>query len=161
MEIYQAIKQLEEEQKEILKKQQDPTFIENEKASTKELEELCEVLAAASRADSRKIKDRITYLRGERNRITQESSRIEETIKRKQSQLDKINEKLFKANIRTNMLGKDASRNEYWHFKEDPERQKRKIRKQQVRQGAGINSGGNGEEDFPYSEQGWRGLSRQ
>lgn len=132
MEIYQAIKQLEEEQKEILKKQQDPTFIENEKASTKELEELCEVLAAASRADSRKIKDRITYLRGERNRITQESSRIEETIKRKQSQLDKINEKLFKANIRTNMLGKDASRNEYWHFKEDPERVY--IRKEEVMQ---------------------------
>lgn len=28
----------------------------------------------------------------------------------------------MKASIRTNMLGKDADRNEYWHFKEDPER---------------------------------------
>lgn len=26
------------------------------------------------------------------------------------------------ANISSNMLGKDCSRNEYWHFKEDPER---------------------------------------
>jgi hypothetical protein len=36
--------------------------------------------------------------------------------------IEKINEKAFKLSIRTNMLGKDASRSEYWHFKEDPER---------------------------------------
>jgi hypothetical protein len=37
----------------------DPVYIENEKANAKELEELCNVLAGATRADSRKIKDRI------------------------------------------------------------------------------------------------------
>ena len=36
--------------------------------------------------------------------------------------MDRINEKSFKANIRTIMLGKDADRNEYWHFKEDGDR---------------------------------------
>lgn len=47
---------------------------------------------------------------------------IEDQIKRKQIAVDRINEKAFKANIRTVMLGKDADRNEYWHFKEDCDR---------------------------------------
>jgi hypothetical protein len=48
--------------------------------------------------------------------------RVEENIKRKHAQIVKINEKSFKCSIRTSMLGKDASKVEYWHFKDDSSR---------------------------------------
>lgn len=31
----------------------------------------------------------------------------------------KLNEKLYKSSIKTTMLGQDAQRSEYWHFKDD------------------------------------------
>jgi hypothetical protein len=36
--------------------------------------------------------------------------------------ITKLNEKAFKCNVRTNMLGKDANMVEYWHFKDDATR---------------------------------------
>lgn len=54
--------------------------------------------------------------------LGRELEKIEDSIKRKQNQVDKINEKSVKCNIKTTMLGKDAQRSEYWHFKEDTER---------------------------------------
>ena len=36
--------------------------------------------------------------------------------------MEKVNEKSFQVGIRTSVLGKDADRHEYWHFKEDAER---------------------------------------
>jgi hypothetical protein len=77
-------------------------------------------------------------LKTDRNRIMQETQRIDEAIKRKQAQIEKINEKSFKTSIRTNMLGKDAARTEYWHFKEDCERVY--IRKEEVTNDDGMQS---------------------
>lgn len=68
------------------------------------------------------MKDRIYTLRNELAREERELSKIEDQIKRKQSMVDKVNEKSLKCNIKTTMLGKDAQRNEYWHFIEDTER---------------------------------------
>ena len=31
----------------------------------------------------------------------------------------RLNEKTYKASIKTSMLGKDAAKSEYWHFKDD------------------------------------------
>lgn len=63
MEIYQAIRVLEQEQSEIVKKQSDPIFQEEQTSAQKELDSLCDVLAQASRTESRGIKDRILLLR--------------------------------------------------------------------------------------------------
>lgn len=46
--------------------------------------------------------------------------KIEEQIEKKQTKIEKLNEMAFKTSIKTQMLGKDAERNEYWFFKEEP-----------------------------------------
>jgi hypothetical protein len=48
-----------------------------------------------------------------------ENSRLDELIKKKQAHIVKLNEKLYKSSIKTTMLGQDAQRSEYWHFKDD------------------------------------------
>ena len=77
------------------------------------------MLANSSRADTKKIKERINQLNDLLNQYEYELGQIESQIKKKQTQIDKINEKSFQVGIRTNILGKDADRHEYWHFKED------------------------------------------
>lgn len=34
--------------------------------------------------------------------------------------IEKLNEQAHKTSIKTSMLGKDAEKNEYWFFKEEP-----------------------------------------
>jgi hypothetical protein len=58
-------------------------------------------------------------LEAEQNHFSNENSRLEELIKKRQSQITKLNEKLYKSSIKTTMLGQDAQRSEYWHFKDD------------------------------------------
>ena len=86
---------------------------------TKELEDLREKLKLASRTQSKDIRDRIMELESQKNHFTNENSRLEELIKKRQTQIAKLNEKLYKSSIKTTMLGQDAQRSEYWHFKDD------------------------------------------
>ena len=51
-----------------------------------------------------------------------ETGRLEDLIKKKHAQIARLNEKQFKASIKTTILGQDALRTEYWHFKDDPTR---------------------------------------
>jgi hypothetical protein len=53
------------------------------------------------------------------NHFMNENSRLDELIKKKQAHIVKLNEKLYKSSIKTTMLGQDAQRSEYWHFKDD------------------------------------------
>ena len=46
--------------------------------------------------------------------------KIEDQIEKKQLKIEKLNELAFKTSIKTQMLGKDVDRNEYWFFKEEP-----------------------------------------
>lgn len=43
-------------------------------------------------------------------------------MKKKQMQITRLNEKTYKASIKTTMIGKDAAKSEYWHFKDDASR---------------------------------------
>jgi len=51
-----------------------------------------------------------------------ETGRLEDLIKKKQAKIASLNEKSFKGSIKTTLLGMDALRAEYWHFKDDPQR---------------------------------------
>lgn len=46
--------------------------------------------------------------------------KIEDQIEKRQSKIERLNEQAHKTSIKTSMLGKDADRNEYWFFKEEP-----------------------------------------
>ena len=46
--------------------------------------------------------------------------KVEEQIEKRQAKIEKLNEQASKTSIKTSVLGKDADRNEYWFFKEDP-----------------------------------------
>lgn len=102
----------------------------NEEAILKELEELREKLRMASRTQAKEFRDRICELEAEKNHFTNENSRLEELIKKRQAHIAKLNEKLYKSSIKTTMLGQDAQRSEYWHFKDDCSRIY--IRKEEV-----------------------------
>lgn len=102
----------------------------NEEAILKELEELREKLRMASRTQAKEFRDRIFELEAEKNHFTNENSRLEELIKKRQAHIAKLNEKLYKSSIKTTMLGQDAQRSEYWHFKDDCSRIY--IRKEEV-----------------------------
>lgn len=48
-----------------------------------ELAELCDVLASASRADSKRLKDRIAAIKTELSEQSRELERVDEAIKRR------------------------------------------------------------------------------
>lgn len=80
------------------------------------------MLSDASRADAKRIRERIFELRQQKSKNQNELNDLEDQIKRKQNQVDKLDEKSFQTGIRTSVLGKDADRHEYWHFKDDAEK---------------------------------------
>ena len=55
---------------------------------------------------------------------------MEEQIEKRQAKIERLNEQANKTSIKTQVLGKDADRNEYWFFKEEPS--KLFIKKQQA-----------------------------
>ena len=119
IEIYQIIRQLEQEQQELVKKHAESDFVSNEETINKELEELYQKLKVASRVQSRDLKERINELEQEKNHFLNENARLDDLIKKKHAHIAKLNEKLYKSSIKTTMLGQDAQRSEYWHFKDD------------------------------------------
>ena len=49
-----------------------------------------------------------------------EMDKIEEQIEKKQAKIEKLTEQAHQTSIKTQILGLDADRNEYWFFKEEP-----------------------------------------
>lgn len=44
---------------------------------------------------------------------------FENQIKKKHQKIAGLNEKTYRASIKTSVLGKDSAKSEYWHFKDD------------------------------------------
>ena len=105
IEVYQAIRQLEQEQQELVKKHAESNFVKDEESINKELQDLYEKLKVATRVQSRELKDRISELESEKNHFLNENARLEEQIKKQQAHIIKLNEKLYKSSIKTTMLG--------------------------------------------------------
>lgn len=84
MEIFQSIKTLEQEQMELVKKQMEPEYLEWFKKLEDEHDELEKVVANANRADARKMKERIAYLRSEMHTQKKKLTVLDDQIKRKQ-----------------------------------------------------------------------------
>ena len=119
MEVYAEIKNLETQQQELVKAHAESDQAANEEQTNKELEELRAQLAAATRTESRRIKERIVELEGLKNAFRRQMAHFEDQIKKKQLAIARLHEKTFSAAIKTTMLGQDAAKSEYWHFKDD------------------------------------------
>ena len=85
----------------------------------KEIEELRTKLADASRHESRPLKEQIMALERKRGYYDNKIAYFEDQIKKKNIQKAKLGEKTYKTAIKTTMLGRDAAKSEYWHFKDD------------------------------------------
>lgn len=119
MEVYAEIKSLEAQQQELVKAHAESDQAANEEATAKELEDLRVQLAAATRTESRRIKERMAELEGRKNAFRRQQAQLEDQIKKRQAQIGRLHEKTFSAAIKTTMLGQDAAKSEYWHFKDD------------------------------------------
>lgn len=78
IEVYQIIRQLEQEQQDLIKKHAESNFVNNEETINKELVDLYEKLKVATRVQSRELKDRIVELESEKNHFLNENSRLDE-----------------------------------------------------------------------------------
>lgn len=58
-------------------------------------------------------------LERKRGRYTEELAKFDAQIKKKHMKIAQLNEKTYKASIKTTVLGKDSAKSEYWHFKDD------------------------------------------
>lgn len=47
-------------------------------------------------------------------------AKIDEQIEKRHAKIERLNEQALKTSIKTQILGKDADKNEYWFFKEEP-----------------------------------------
>ena len=79
-------------------------------------------LSHASRTESKKFRDQIEALNMEKNRMKIEMTKIEGQVEKKNQKIEKMNESIFKVSIKNVSLGKDAKKDEYWFFKDDPSR---------------------------------------
>lgn len=46
--------------------------------------------------------------------------RVDEQIEKRQAKIERLNEQANKTSIKNQAIGKDAQKNEYWFFKEEP-----------------------------------------
>ena len=84
-----------------------------------ELVELKSQLSNASRTESRYVIDKIKGVERKLNNYVKQVGQFDERAKRYSTQISRLNEKAFKSSIKTTVLGKDAQKSEYWHFKDD------------------------------------------
>ena len=64
-----------------------------------------------------------------------------------------MNEKTYKASIKTTMLGKDAAKSEYWHFKDDNTRLYIRMEKEVPIGNSDEGEAVNGQKDAQMTEQ--------
>ena len=84
-----------------------------------QLTELKAQLANSSRTESRLVLDRIREVERRLNSYTKQVGAFDEKAKRFAATIARLNEKAFKSSIKTSILGKEADKSEYWHFKDD------------------------------------------
>ena len=58
-------------------------------------------------------------LQRKKDTYTNKLASFEDQIKKKQMYIARLNEKTYKTSIKTTIIGKDAAKSEYWHFKDD------------------------------------------
>lgn len=59
-------------------------------------------------------------LENEKNKVQREFQKVEEQVEKRLGRIERLNELATKTSIKNTVLGKDADRNEYWFFKEEP-----------------------------------------
>ena len=85
MEVYAEIKALETAQQELVKAHAEAGQAVNEEETAKELEDLRAQLGAATRTESRRIKERMGELEGRKNAFRRQMGQFEEQVKKKQA----------------------------------------------------------------------------
>lgn len=86
------------------------------------LEELRTQLSEAQRTQAKPLKEKILALERKKDEYANELAQFEAQIKKKHQKIAALNEKTYKASIKTTVLGKDCAKSEYWHFKDDSTR---------------------------------------
>ena len=120
MDIYVEIKGFESRKQELIKENQESNILSNSEQIMNKIEDLRKQLDQANRVESKRIQQQITDLQNEKNKVMREMQKVEEQIEKRQTKIEKLNEQANKTSIKNQALGKDADRNEYWFFKEDP-----------------------------------------
>lgn len=120
MEIYAEIKTFELQKQDLMKEHQNSNVLSNGEAILNQIEELQKKLDGANRVESKRIQQQINELQNEKNKVLRELQKVEEQIERRQAKIERLNEQANKTSIKNQVLGKDADRNEYWFFKEEP-----------------------------------------
>ena len=110
MDVYQQIRDLENKQQEFVKKYAEYENNKTNEQMETELEELRTNLAQASRIEAKYLKEQIISLERVKNNYTNQVGSFEDQIKKKQILIQRLNEKSYKASIKTTMLGKDAAK---------------------------------------------------
>lgn len=119
MELYQKIRENELAKEKFLKAYAEDEDTQTQEQMESNLVELRRQLSSASRTESKAVIDRIREVERKLNSYTKQVGSFDEKAKRYSTQIGRLNEKAFKSSIKTTILGKDADKSEYWHFKDD------------------------------------------
>ena len=76
-------------------------------------------LSEAQRTQAKPLKEKILAVERKKDLYANEIAKFENQIKKKHQKITQLNEKTYKASIKTTVLGKDSAKSEYWHFKDD------------------------------------------
>ena len=74
----------------------------------------------ANRVESKRYQQQLNDLLSEQNKGQKELLKVEEQIEKRLAKIERLNEQANKTSIKTQVLGKDSERSEYWFFKEEP-----------------------------------------
>ena len=80
---------------------------------------MTEKLKDATRVEAKGFKENILELERKMNHHQKQLAVFDDKLKKKHAMIMRLNDKTYKAAIKTTMLGKDAAKSEYWHFKDD------------------------------------------
>ena len=119
MDIYQSIRDLETKQAEFIKQYTEDENNTTQEQMQQELDQLRVQLSEAQRTQAKPLKEKILAVERKKDLYANEIAKYENQIKKKHQKIAQLNEKTYKASIKTTVLGKDSAKSEYWHFKDD------------------------------------------
>ena len=86
----------------------------------KEIETLQRQLEAANRVEGKSIREKILRLQKEKTKLKKDLETIDGRLEKAESKIEKLNEQIAKIAIKPGIVGKDAEKNEYWFFRDEP-----------------------------------------
>lgn len=119
-ENYASIKEYEQQKRDLIECHAENNILETKEQVELEIYEIDIQIPLATRTEAKVLKDRRKILQTKIDTFKGEMEDLEDQTGRAQERIQKMNEKIWRNEIKPPVIGQDVDKNEYWFFKDEP-----------------------------------------